>query len=201
MIRVGLTGSIGMGKTTTAGMFADLGVPVFDADGCVHALYGPGASGSRRLRRRFPDVVSDDGVDRRALSQRIQDDRAALKDLERLIHPLVGHERRLFVRHAKRRGADVVVFDIPLLFESGGDRGVDAIVVVTAPADVQRERVLSRPGMTPTLFDAILERQVPDSVKRARADYVIDTSRGLTAARRDVWRVFTELRRRARRKV
>lgn len=198
MIFAGLTGSIGMGKSTTAAMFRDNGVPVFDADAAVHALYGPRGAATVRIAHAFPGVVTQEGVNRPALRDRVQGDPAAFARLETIVHPLVARARRRFVRTAKRRGAWLLVFDIPLLFESGGDRRMDVVIVVTVPSAVQRERVLARPGMTEESFEAIKARQVPDAEKRARADFVIDTSRGLAAARRDVRRIIRTLRRRAR---
>jgi dephospho-CoA kinase len=198
VIVAGLTGSIGMGKSTVSEMFADLGVPVFDADAAVHRLYGPGGAAARAIEAEFPGVVGPNGVDRAKLRDRIQDDPAALRRLEAIVHPLVAAERRRWLRRRKRRGAPVVLLDIPLLFETGGDELVDVVIVVSAPEDVQRRRVLSRPGMTEDAFAAILARQTPDSEKRARADVVIDTSGPFPATRRQVRRVLRRLQRRAR---
>ncbi len=198
MITVGLTGSIGMGKSTVAKMFAELGAPVFDADAAVHQLYGPDGAAARAIADLFPGVVGEGGVDRAILRARVKDDPAGLRRLEELVHPLVADRRRRWLRAQKRRNTPVVVLDIPLLFETGGDRLVDAVVVVSAPEDVQRRRVLGRPGMTVEALNAILARQMPDSEKRARADAVIDTSGPFPATRRQVRRVLRRLKRRAR---
>ncbi len=200
MLTIGLTGSIGMGKTTTAKLFADCGAAVFDADAAVHALYAPGAAGTRLVARLFPDCVTQDGVDRAALGARVRGDAAAFAALEAGIHPLVARARRRFLRKARADGVAVAVLDIPLLFETGAEDLVDVIVVVSAPPEVQRQRVLARPGMTAKAFEAILAKQTPDSVKRAGADVVIDTSRGIDAARRDVRRLMRRLQARVRRR-
>jgi dephospho-CoA kinase len=173
MIRVGLTGSIGMGKSTVAAMFADEGVPVFDADACVHALQGPGGTLVDAIETAFPGSTGRDGVNRARLGAAVLGDDAAMKRLEAIVHPAVVAERSRFL--ADHAGAPIVVFDIPLLFETGGEQAVDSIVVVSAPADVQSARVLARPGMTEAKFAAILARQMPDADKVARADHVIQT--------------------------
>ena len=191
MIILGLTGSIGMGKSTTAKMFADAGVPVSDADRMVHALYAGAAV--PHIEKAFPGTVSDGVVDRDKLAATVLGDPARLRELEAIVHPLVRAETDAFVERHRQAGAPLIVLDIPLLFEIGGMGRVDRILVVTAPADVQRERVLSRPGMTEEKFDAILAKQVPDAEKRRRADFVIDTSRGMDAAREDVLRIVAEL--------
>ena len=191
MIILGLTGSIGMGKSTTAKMFADAGVPVSDADRMVHALYAGAAV--PHIEKAFPGTVSDGVVDRDKLAAAVLGDPARLRELEAIVHPLVRAETDAFVERHRQAGAPLIVLDIPLLFETGGMNRVDRILVVTAPADVQRERVLSRPGMTEEKFDAILAKQVPDAEKRRRADFVIDTSRGMDAAREDVLRIIAEL--------
>ncbi|MCC0038980.1 MAG: dephospho-CoA kinase [Brucellaceae bacterium] len=191
MIILGLTGSIGMGKSTTAKMFADAGVPVSDADRMVHALYAGAAV--PHIEKAFPGTVSDGVVDRDKLAATVLGDPARLRELEAIVHPLVRAETDAFVERHRQAGAPLIVLDIPLLFEIGGMGRVDRILVVTAPADVQRERVLSRPGMTEEKFDAILAKQVPDAEKRRRADFVIDTSRGMDAAREDVLRIIAEL--------
>ncbi len=193
MIVVGLTGSIGMGKSTTARMFADVGAAVFDADAAVHGLYAPGGAAVPLVAELFPSVVSDGTVDRAALGALVRDDSEALKRLEALVHPLVGEARAIFLADAKSEGRAVAVLDVPLLFETGGDRGVDVVVVASAPAAVQRERVLARPGMTEAMFEAICARQTPDAEKRARADYVVETGEGLDAARAQVTRIMKEL--------
>lgn len=191
MIILGLTGSIGMGKSTTAKMFADAGVPVSDADRMVHALYAGAAV--PHIEKAFPGTVSDGVVDRDKLAATVLGDPARLRELEAIVHPLVRAETDAFVERHRQAGAPLIVLDIPLLFEIGGMGRVDRILVVTAPADVQRERVLSRPGMTEEKFEAILAKQVPDAEKRRRADFVIDTSRGMDAAREDVLRIVAEL--------
>ncbi|MGY2051657.1 dephospho-CoA kinase [Methylobacterium sp. JK268] len=182
---LGLTGSIGMGKSATAAMFRERGVPVHDADACVHALYGPGGGAAARIGTAFPGVLSPDGsVDRDRLRAAVLDAPERLKQLEGLVHPLVrAAEKTFLVAHGT---ADLVVLDIPLLFETGGESRCDAVAVVTAPAEVQRARVLARPGMTEATFAAILAKQVPDAEKRRRADALIDTSRGFARAREQV---------------
>jgi dephospho-CoA kinase len=198
MIVVGLTGSIGMGKSNAARVFAELGAPVFDADAEVHALYQPGGAAAAAIAKAFPGArARDGGVDRAALRKLVQTDAGAFARLEAIVHPLVAERRRRFVSRWRRRGADVVVLDIPLLFETGGERKVDAVVVVSTSAAIQRRRVLARPGMTAEAFEAILARQVPDSVKRARADYVIDTGGSLLGARLQIAQVLRSLKRRA----
>jgi dephospho-CoA kinase len=178
---VALTGSIGMGKSTVAAMLRDLHIPVFDADAAVHQLQGPGGRLVGEIEAAFPGTTGTGGVDRQKLGAHVLGDDAAMARLEAIVHPAVAEERVAFLAaHAK---APLVVFDIPLLFEKGGERGVDATLVVSAPSDVQRARVLARPGMTPQKFDAIVARQMPDAEKRARADYVIDTGIALEATR------------------
>lgn len=184
MIVLGLTGSIGMGKSTTARMFREAGVPVHDSDETVHRLYSGAAAAP--VEARFPGVVVDGTVDRNRLAARVVGDAAALRELEAIVHPLVRADADAFVAHHRRLGAPLIVLDIPLLFESGGEGRVDAIVVVTAPSQVQRERVLARPGMTKERFEALLARQVPDARKREQADHLIDTSLGMEHARRAV---------------
>ncbi len=193
MIVLGLTGSIGMGKSTVAGMFRRLRVPVFDADAVVHALQAPGGAALAGIAAAFPGVVVGDVVDRVALGQAVFGDDAALKRLESLIHPLVAAARSAFRR--RHRHAFLVVFDIPLLFETGGDAGCDVVAVVSAPTNVQRARVLARSGMTPDRFDAILARQLPDAEKRARADFIIPTGGSLIATRRAVAKLVRTLTR------
>jgi len=175
MLIIGLTGSIGMGKTTAAKMFADLGAVVWSADAAVHRLYEKGGAGAAAIADRFPDVIVDGAVDRGRLAARVLNDPDAMAELEAMIHPLVAADRRAVIEGARRAGAPAVVLDIPLLFETGAADQFDAVVVVSAPADVQRARVLSRPVMTEAKFEAILARQLPDDEKRRRADIVIDT--------------------------
>ena len=179
MITLALTGSIGMGKSTVAAMFAARGVPLFDADATVRLLQGPGGRLVGPIERRFPGSTRDDAVDREALSAAVLGHPAELAALEAIVHPAVHHERtRFIVAHGD---AAALLFDIPLLFETGGDAAFDKVIVVSAPADIQRERVLARPAMTPSKLAAILARQTPDADKRARADFVIDTSGTIAA--------------------
>ena len=191
---LGLTGSIGMGKSTTASLFAAAGAPVYDADSAVHALYASGGGAAAVLEPVFPGVIRDGAVDREALAAQVSADPEALKRLEALVHPMLAEGRAKFIQRALRGGQDVVVLDVPLLFETGGDRFMHAVAVVSAPQAVQRERVLARPGMTEAKLDAILTRQMPDEEKRARADFIIDTSHGLEAARRQVAEVLSTIR-------
>lgn len=184
MIQLGLTGSIGMGKSTVAAMFEARGVPVFDADAAVHRLQGPGGRLVAEIEARFPDTTGPAGVDRTALAEAVLGDAAALRRLEALVHPAVAADRAAFL--AAHAAAPIVVLDIPLLFETGGDGAVDKIAVVSAPAAIQRARVLARPGMTTDRFEAILARQMPDSEKRERADFIIDTGAALDATRAQV---------------
>jgi dephospho-CoA kinase len=181
MIVLGLTGSIGMGKSTTAAMFRDLGIPVHDSDEAVHRLYSGKAAAL--IEARFPGTLVDGVVDRERLAARVLGDRDALRDLEAIVHPLVRADADAFLDRSRAAGAPVAVLDIPLLFETGGRERVDRVVVVTAPAEIQHERVMARPGMTEERFARILERQVPDAQKREMADYVIDTGKGMEAAR------------------
>ncbi|URW75270.1 dephospho-CoA kinase [Sphingomonas donggukensis] len=185
---IGLTGSIGMGKSTVAAMFADEGVPVFDADAAVHALQGPAGRVVAAIEARFPDTTGPQGVNRTALAEAVFGDPAALAALEAIVHPAVADERRAFL--ARHADAPLVVLDIPLLFETGGWRSVDRIVVVSAPADVQRARVLARPGMTVARFESILAKQTPDAEKRARADHVVPTDGALSRTRTRVRQVI-----------
>lgn len=193
MIVLGLTGSAAMGKSATAKMFADEGVPVFDADAAVHRLYEGAAVAP--VDAAFPGVVVNGRIDRERLAARVFNDPAALKQLETIVHPLVRAEQDRFRREAEAGGASIAVLDIPLLFETGGDGRSDAVVVVSAPSDVQRARLLERPGMAEEKIEAMLARQLPDAEKRRRADFVIDTSRGFDAARADVRRILEQIRR------
>lgn len=188
---IGLTGSIGMGKSTVAGMFEDLGVPVFDADAAVHQLQGAGGALLPAIEAEFPGTTGPDGVDRPKLGAAVFGDEAALKRLEAIVHPAVGAMRQQFVK--ANRDKRLIVFDIPLLFEKTGTGGLDAVVVVSAPAEDQRARVLARPGMTTEKFEQILSLQVPDSEKRAKADYVIDTGVSLDQTRDAVRQVIAAL--------
>ena len=191
---IGLTGSIGMGKSTTAAMFREAGLPVYDADAEVHAAYDIGGSAVEPVGAAFPGVVKAGRVDREALRNAVLGNPEALKRLNGIVHPLLGASRVRFFDAAKAAGTDLVVLDIPLLFETGGERNVEAVIVVTAPANVQRTRVLAREGMTPERLDAILAQQVPDAEKRARADYVVDTGKGLEHARAQVAEIIAALR-------
>ena len=182
-----------MGKSTTAAMFAEAGVPVWDADATVHRLYGPDGAGSRAIAKIAADAVGPNGVDRAKLRAAILEDPGLLKQVEVLIHPLVGQDRAAFLSDARARGEALVLCDIPLLFEGGNEQFLDKVVVVTAPPDIQLARVLERPGMTEEAFEAILAKQVPDAVKRQKADYIIDTSLGMDAARESVARIIREL--------
>jgi dephospho-CoA kinase len=184
MFILGLTGSLGMGKSTTAGFFAEAGVPVHDADAVVHRLYEGEAVAA--IEAAFPGTAVAGKVDRARLAARVVDNPAALRQLEAIVHPLVSAAKERFLSEARALGAKVVVLDIPLLFETGGDQKVDAVVVVSAPTEVQRQRVLERPGMTADKLDALLARQTPDGEKRRRADFVVDTSHGFDAARAQV---------------
>jgi dephospho-CoA kinase len=184
MFILGLTGSLGMGKSATARFFAEAGVPVHDADAVVHRLYEGEAVAA--IEAAFPGTTAGGKVDRTKLGARVLDDDGALKRLEAIVHPLVQEAERRFIAAAQARGEKVVLLDIPLLFETGAERRVDAVVVVSAPPQVQRARVLERPGMTVEKLDAILAKQMPDAEKRARADFVVDSSQGFDAARAQV---------------
>ena len=190
--RLGLTGSIGMGKSTTAGFFADAGVPVWDADAAVHRIYARGGPGAAALAGLAPDAVAGGAIDRDRLREAIVADPGVLARVEAAIHPLVAADRAGFLgRHAD---ADLVLLDIPLLYETGAEGGLVGVLVVSAAPEAQRARVLARPGMTPEAFERILTRQVPDAEKRARADFVIETDRGLEAARADVLALLARIR-------
>lgn len=194
MIIVGLTGSIGMGKSTVAKMFAEEGAPGFDSDAAVHALYAPGGTAVAPVEAAFPGVTKDGAIDRDALSKRVVGNEAAIKQLEAIVHPLVRAAQMQFLQDNREAGTAVVILDIPLLFEGNGAKYVDKTVVVSAPADVQRARVLARPGMTAEKFEAILARQMPDAEKRARADFVIDTGGDFETTRSQVRGILDALR-------
>ncbi|GAA6156040.1 MAG: dephospho-CoA kinase [Alphaproteobacteria bacterium] len=194
MLLVGLTGSIGMGKSETAKMFAKLGIPVYDADAAVHAIYEKGGAAVEPLRAEFPDAIVDDAVDRVKLSKLVLNNKDELKKLEAIVHPLVGATQLQFLKDASDAKAPMAVLDIPLLYETGGEARVDAVVVVSAPADVQRARVLERPGMTIEKFEQILAKQVPDADKRAKADFVVETDKGLDHAFEQVQRITEDLK-------
>jgi dephospho-CoA kinase len=191
MFVLGLTGSIGMGKTTTAAMFRAEGIRVHDSDATVHELYRGAAAPA--VEAAFPGVARDGVIDRSALGARVFDDPAALQRLEAIVHPLVAAAREKFLAEAAKAGARRVVLDVPLLFEIGADRSVDAVVLVSAPESVQKARAASRPGMTPLRLEAILAKQMPDAEKRARAHFIIDTGSGFEAARRQVRGVLRAL--------
>ncbi len=186
MIVLGLTGSIGMGKSATAAMFRDSGIPVYDADAAVHALYVQGGAAVGPLSERFGDIVKEGAVDRSALRTIVLNDPGALSDLEAIIHPLVGQTQLAFRAEAETQGAAFVVLDIPLLFETGGDQRCDYTLVVTAPESVQRKRVLARGEMSEAELDSILSKQIPDSEKRARADFIVSTAFGFDFTRAHV---------------
>jgi dephospho-CoA kinase len=195
MIILGLTGSIGMGKTATARLFAEEGAPVWDADATVHALYAPGGGAVAPVGEAFPGAVHNGAVDRKTLSQLVHAEPGAFERLEALVHPLTAAARDAFIEDARKRGALVAVLDIPLLFETGAVDTVDAVCVVSAPEELQRKRVLERPGMDEATFAALLERQTPHARKVAHADFVIDTSRGFDAARDQVREVLARVSR------
>ena len=194
LLTVGLTGSIGMGKSETAKMFVRLGVPVYDADAAVHRLYDKGGRAVEPLEKEFPGVVRDGQVDRSLLSERVTGNPQATKRLQEIVYPLMAGERQRFLEEARASGADIVVFDIPLLFETGGHAAMDAVVVCSAPSHVQRQRVLARPGMTEEKFDYLLSRQLPDEEKRAKAHFVVVTDKGLDHAFEQVKMIVSELR-------
>ena len=184
MVILGLTGSIGMGKSTTAGFFAEAGAPVHDADAAVHQLYDGAAAAA--IEAAFPGTAAGGKVDRAKLGEQVLKDPAALKRLEAIVHPLVRRDEERFLQAAEGAGATVAVLNIPLLFETGGDKRCDAVVVVSAPPEMQRARVMERPGMTEEKFASLLGKQVPDAEKRRRADFVVDTSRDLDSTRAQV---------------
>lgn len=190
MVILGLTGSIGMGKSTTAKLFAEAGVPVYDADAAVHMLYEGEAVPA--IEAAFPGTTVDGKVDRNRLSARVVHDPAAMRRLEEIVHPMLGASRQKFLADAERSGARVAVVDVPLLFETGGEKRVDAVVVVTTTAEIQRQRILSRPNMTDEKLDAILARQMPDAEKRRRANFVVDTSHGLDPVRARIRDILEE---------
>ena len=190
MIVLGLTGSIGMGKSTTAQLFAEAGVPVYDADAAVHRLYEGEAVPA--IEAAFPGTTTDGKVDRNRLSARVVHDSAAMKRLEEIVHPMLGASRHKFLQDAEQSGAPVAVIDIPLLFETGGEKRVNAVVVVTATPELQRERILARPNMTEEKLAAILARQMPDAEKRKRAHFVVDTSHGLDPVRARIRDILAE---------
>lgn len=191
---IGLTGSIGMGKSETAKMFARLGIPVNDSDANVHAVYEPGGAAVPEIEKAFPGTVRDGRVDRALLSKALAADPSGFKRLEAIVHPLVAKVQQAFLARATADGADMVVLDVPLLFETGGHARMDAVVVVSAPSHIQRARVLERPGMTEDKLDQILSRQMPDEEKRAKAHYVVVTDKGLDQAFEQVQMIVKDLR-------
>ena len=199
MLILGLTGSIGMGKSTTAKLFEEAGVPVYDADAAVHKLYEGEAVPS--IEAAFPGTTADGKVDRKKLSARVVHDPAAIKQLEQIVHPMLGASRQKFFEDAERAGAPVAVVDVPLLFETGGEKRVDAVVVVTTSPETQRERILARGTMTEEALDAILARQLPDAEKRKRADFVVDTSHGLDPVRAQIRDILEQVARMPQRRT
>lgn len=191
---IGLTGSIGMGKSTTAAMFREAGIPVYDADAAVHAAYAVGGVAVGPVGTAFPGVVKDGRVDREALRQQVLGNPDAMAKLNSIVHPLIGQSRADAFAAATASGADMIILDVPLIYETGGEKNMHAVIVVSAPAEMQRERVLAREGMSRERLDAILAQQMPDAEKRKRADYVIDTGKGLEAARAQVAEVIEALR-------
>jgi dephospho-CoA kinase len=196
MMIVGLTGSIGMGKSTAAKMLRQMGVPVYDADAAVHALQAKGGAALPAIEAAFPGVVKDGVLDRQALGARVFGNKEALRKLESIVHPLVGQRQRAFMKRAALRGAKLVVLDIPLLFEGAGERRVDATLVVSAPAFLQRHRVMARPGMSAERLDGILRQQVPDTQKRRKATIVIPTGMGLAPTRLALAKAIAKLKQR-----
>jgi len=190
MIVLGLTGSIGMGKSTTATLFAEAGVPVYDADAAVHRLYEGEAVAA--IEAAFPGTTANGKVDRNRLSAQVVHDPAAIKKLEEIVHPMLGASRQKFLQDAEQSGAPVAVVDVPLLFETGGEKRVDAVVVVTTSPELQRERILARPNMTEEKLQHILTRQMPDAEKRNRAHFVVDTSHGLDPVRARIKDILAE---------
>lgn len=199
MMILGLTGSIGMGKSTTAKLFAEAGVPVYDADATVHRLYEGEAAGA--IEAAFPGTTAGGKVDRALLSARVVHDPAAMKRLEAIVHPMLRAYHQAFLENAERSGAPVAVVDVPLLFETGGEARVDAVVVVTTSPEVQRQRILARDNMTDEKLDAILARQMPDAEKRKRADFVVDTSHGLDPVRAQIRDILGEVAKMPRRRI
>jgi dephospho-CoA kinase len=190
MLILGLTGSIGMGKSTAAKLFAEAGVPVYDADAAVHTLYEGEAVPA--IEAAFPGTTAGGKVDRGRLSARVVHDPAAIRQLEQIVHPMLGASRQKFLDDAERSGAPVAVVDVPLLFETGGEKRVDAVVVVTTTPEIQRQRILARDNMSSEKLDAILARQLPDAEKRRRADFVVDTSDGLDPVRLRIRDILNE---------
>ncbi|MFL2816040.1 MAG: dephospho-CoA kinase [Alphaproteobacteria bacterium] len=192
MLKIGLTGSIGMGKTATGKIFSELGLPLYDADAAVHKLYGAGQKGSEKIKEKFPNSINPDGsVNRESLSTEVLGDPEKIKSLENIIHPLVGEDRKVFFDENAK--AKAVVLDIPLLFETGGEKFVDYIVVVDAPREIQEERVLSRPNMTKEKFEKIITQQIPNHEKKKKADFIVDTSISIEDARNQVANIVKKI--------
>jgi dephospho-CoA kinase len=199
MLILGLTGSIGMGKSTTAKLFAEAGVPVYDADATVHEVYAGEAAPA--IEAAFPGTTIDGKVDRAKLSAKVLHDPAAIRQLEQIVHPMLRSYYQKFLEDAERSGAPVAVMDVPLLFETGGEKRVDAVAVVTTSPENQRERILARGTMTPEAFDSILARQLPDAEKRKRADFIVDTSHGLEPVRAQIRDILAEVVKMPRRRA
>ena len=197
-LHIGLTGSIGMGKSETAKMFARLGVPVYDADAAVHRLYDVGGAAVPLIEAAFPGTTKDGRVDRAELGKRVTNNHEETERLQRIVYPLMAGERKQFVDGATEKGEELILFDIPRLFETGGEANMDAVVVVSAPSHIQRERVLARPGMTEELFNYLHARQTPDEEKRAKAHFIVVTDKGLEHAFEQVKMIVEELRARRR---
>ena len=193
MIKIGLTGSIGMGKTETGKIFSELGFPVYNADDAVHKLYGPGQKGSERIKKIFPNSINPDGsVNRESLSAEVLGDVDKIRALESIIHPLVGEDREIFFK--KNSDSPAIILDIPLLFETGGEKFVDLVIVVDAPQDIQEERVLSRPNMTKEKFEKIIAEQIPNDVKKKKADFIVDTSISIEDAKIQVENIIRKIK-------
>lgn len=195
MITIGLTGSIGMGKTETSKIFLSYGIPVYDADKAVHNLYGPNKKGSLAIKNIFPNCINEDGsVNRETLSKEVLDNKEKIKSLEQIIHPLVAEDRKIFFY--ENRNAKIIILDVPLLFETGGQKDVDYIIVVDAPDTVQKERVMARPNMTEEKFHKIISQQIPNHVKKQKADFIIDTSVSINHAKTQVKNIIEKINKR-----
>jgi len=193
MIKIGLTGSIGMGKTETGKIFSELGFPIYNADDVVHKLYEPGQKGAEKIKEVFPDSINSDGsVNRESLSVEVLGNVEKIRVLESIIHPLVGEDREIFFE--ENVDSPAVVLDIPLLFETGGEKFVDIVVVVDAPADIQEERVLSRPNMTKEKLEKIIAEQIPNDIKKEKADFVVDTSVSIEDAKLQVIKILKKIK-------
>ena len=191
---IGLTGSIAMGKSTAAQAFQNLGLPVFDSDAAVHTLYAKDGAAVGPLQKLVPQAIAGGAVDRQALSARIRQSPELLAEVDKIVHPLVRQQQEHFLKQCEAQGADLAVLDIPLLFETGRDQQVDVIVVVSAPAEIQRERAMARPGMTAEKLDQLIARQMPDAQKRARAHFIVDSSGPLEANAQQIARIVAQLR-------